>query len=93
MNKFFYLVLAVAMLVSCAGGNRGLVGAYSKPQRLTEEDKALFEAVVTPEFGDLKPRRVSYQVVAGTNYRFECRDSNGKKVFVTVYVPLPGSGL
>lgn len=47
LRKLFYLVLAVAMLVSCAGGNREMVGAYSKPQRLTGEDKALFEAVVT----------------------------------------------
>ncbi|MGN1226650.1 MAG: hypothetical protein ACI4TL_05360 [Candidatus Cryptobacteroides sp.] len=30
MNKFLYLALAVAMLVSCVGGNRGMVGAYSK---------------------------------------------------------------
>ena len=46
------------------GTGGGMLGAYSKPQRLTKEDKVLFEAVVTPEFGYLKPRRISYQVVA-----------------------------
>lgn len=65
LRKVFSLALAAALLVSRAGGNRGgMLGAYSKPQRLTKEDKVLFEAVVTPEFGYLKPRRISYQVVA-----------------------------
>ena len=48
----------------CRREQGGMLGAYSKPQRLTKEDKVLFEAVVTPEFGYLKPRRISYQVVA-----------------------------
>ena len=66
LRKVFSLALAAALLVSRAGGTRGggMLGAYSKPQRLTKEDKVLFEAVVTPEFGYLKPRRISYQVVA-----------------------------
>ena len=49
-------------------------------------------AVLSHSDLQLKPLKVSRQVVAGMNYRYECIDQNHKKVEVVVYQPLPGTG-
>lgn len=84
----------VVMTVSCACSQGGhLVGAYGKSGRLTAAEDSLFRAVVLPHADlQLKPRKVSRQVVAGTNYRFECVDKKGRRTEVVVYQPLPYSG-
>ncbi len=70
-----------------------MVGAFGKSTKLTSEEDSLFKAVVLSHSNlQLKPLKVSRQVVAGTNYRYECVDNNKKKVEVVVYEPLPGQG-
>ena len=64
-----------------------------KSTKLTAEDDSLFKAVVLSHSDlQLKPVKVSRQVVAGMNYCYECVDNNKKKVEVVVYKPLPGQG-
>lgn len=64
-----------------------------KVRELSEEEKAIFSEVVSPYVEPkLKAEKVSSQVVAGTNYCFVCKDPDGKRVEVVVYVPLPGNG-
>lgn len=95
-NLFKSLVLtaAIAGSVSCASvSNRHMTGAYGKSAKLTVEEDSLFKAVVLKHSDlQLKPLRVSRQVVAGTNYRYECVGKNKRKVEVVVYEPLPGQG-
>lgn len=61
-----------------------IVGGYSKPRNITNEEVALFKQVTASLQGvEYKPKSVSTQIVAGTNYRFLCNartiDNNGKK--------------
>ena len=81
-------------MASCASTQKfQMVGAFGKSTKLTTEEDSLFQAVVLSHSNlQLKPLKVSRQVVAGTNYRYECVDNNKKKVEVVVYKPLPGQG-
>lgn len=96
METFKALAAAavVISMASCASSHRSqMVGAYDKSTRLSAEEDSLFKAVVlTHSDLQLKPVKVSRQVVAGTNYCYECVDSNKKKVEVIVHEPLPGQG-
>lgn len=86
------LAFASVMVASCACNGRRdvMVGGYGKAGKLTAQEDSLFTAVVKNEAGlQLRPLKVSRQVVAGTNYRFECVDADRKKVEVVVYQPLP----
>lgn len=91
-------IILLANLFSCQSSkdtfkDTGIVGGFGKSTKLTSDEKELFEKAVLshPEL-KLKPKKVSQQVVAGTNYRFECTDSNKKEVEVVVHQPLPGNG-
>ena len=68
-----------------------LVGAYTDGRKVSKEELELFQ---TTYKGDVKltPISVSTQVVAGTNYKFICRDKNGKKYQVVIYQKLPCYG-
>ena len=68
-----------------------LVGAYTDGRQVSKEEAELFHATYK---GDVKltPISVSTQVVAGTNYKFICRDKNGKKYQVVIYQKLPCYG-
>lgn len=56
-----------------------MIGAFGKSTKLTTEEDSLFKAVVLSHSNlQLKPHKVSHQVVAGTNYRYECVDNNKK---------------
>ena len=105
----FYIALLCLPLVLCACGGNGesgakgddteIVGGYSKPRKLTKDEKALFEEAVQGLEGvEYKPLNVATQVVAGTNYRFICRGREtarkGKRfdAVIVVYKPLPGQG-
>ena len=94
MNIIKTLALATIIIgmASCASTQRSqMVGAFGKSTKLTTEEDSLFKAVVLSHSNlQLKPLKVSRQVVAGTNYRYECVDNNKKKVEVVVY--LPGQG-
>ena len=97
MNRILAMMIALVGLIGCACGNgtgtKGITGAYSKAGKLSEEEKAIFSEVVSPYVEpELKAEKVSRQVVAGTNYCFVCKDPDGKRVEVVVYVPLPGNG-
>lgn len=63
-------------------------GGYTDYRSLTNDDKALFDSVYNEE-PKLTPYCVATQVVAGTNYRFLCRDKAKKDYVITVFVPLP----
>ena len=92
--KIFALAITLLGVASCADSQKAcLVGAYGKSSRLTAEEDSLFKAVVLSHNGlQLRPVRVSRQVVAGINYRYECIDPNKCKVEIVVYQPLPGNG-
>lgn len=68
-----------------------ICGGYSEFRELTKEDIALFEKTYQ---GDMKltPQSVSTQIVAGTNYKFQCVDQDNKQVQVVIFLPLPGEG-
>lgn len=88
--KTFVLGGIIIGMVSCTGTNKSqLVGAYSKSSKLTAKDDSIFGvAVLSHSDLLLKPLKVSRQVVAGTNYHFDCIDNNNKHVEVVVYEPL-----
>ena len=92
MNTIKTLALATIIIgmASCASTPKSqMIGAFGKSTKLTTEEDSLFKAVVLSHSNlQLKPLKVSRQVVAGTNYRYECVDNNKKKV--DVYEPLPG---
>lgn len=94
MNTIKTLALATIIIgmASCASTQKSqMVGAFGKSTKLTTEEDSLFKAVVLSHSNlQLKPHKVSRQVVAGTNYRYEC--NNKKEVEVVVYEPLPGQG-
>lgn len=96
MNAIKTLALATIIIgmASCASTRKTqMVGAFGKSTKLTTEEDSLFKTVVLSHSNlQLKPLKVSRQVVAGTNYRYECVDNNKKKVEVVVYEPLPGQG-
>lgn len=68
-----------------------LVGAYSKYVKPTAEELALFAAVYQGE-PSLTPVEVASQVVAGVNYSFRCKSTDGTKYEVKIFQPLPGQG-
>lgn len=96
MKTFKALASAVIVIsmASCASSHKSqMVGAFDKSTKLNAEEDSLFKAVVlTHSDLQLKPVKVSRQVVAGTNYCYECVDNNKKKVEVIVHEPLPGQG-
>ena len=96
MNTLKTLALAaiITAITSCSCQQKTeMVGAFDKSTKLTEEEDSLFKAVVLSHEGlQLNPLKVSRQVVAGTNYCYECIDANKKRVELIVYQPLPGDG-
>lgn len=114
MNKlsiFFALLVMICSATSCdkvealfsqKPKEEGVVGGYSKPRNLTDEEHELFnQTVKTLEGVEYKPMNVSTQIVAGVNYRFLCKarriDESGKKgkryyAAIVVHKPLVGQG-
>lgn len=78
-------------------------GGFTDYRALTDEDMALFDSCIVhcePSIvnhascivhraSPLTPYAVATQVVAGTNYRFLCRDTAQQEYIVTIFVPLP----
>lgn len=97
MNKLLYFALmCITMLsVSCTQPATKIqsdfpaaCGGYTDYRALSDEDVALFADVYDAE-PVLTPYAVATQVVAGTNYRFLCRDAAKEEYVVTIFVPLP----
>ena len=92
-------VVAVFFLSSCTknavkeepGRNGQLVGAYTGARSVSKEELALFRATYKGEVV-LTPESVATQVVAGTNYKFVCKDKQGKRYQVVIYQKLPCYG-
>lgn len=80
----------------------GVVGGYSSPHNLSDEELAIFEQATAGLQGvEYKPMNVATQIVAGVNYRFMCKarrvDESGKKgkrfyAVIVVHKPLAGRG-
>lgn len=91
-GRAFSLLLPILFAASCGTINSTqLAGGFGRPARLTDEDMAVFRETVDSGLG-LRPRKVAKQVVAGTNYLFECTGADGHKVDIIVFEPLPGRG-
>ena len=84
MNTIKTLALATIIIgmASCASTQKSqMIGAFGKSTKLTTEEDSLFKTVVLSHSNlQLKPHKVSRQVVAGTNYRYECVDNNKKRL-------------
>lgn len=84
MNTIKTLALATIIIgmASCASIQKSqMEGTFGKSTKLTTEEDSLFKAVVLSHSNlQLKPHKVSRQVVAGTNYRYECVDNNKKRL-------------
>ena len=84
--KTTVLMSIVLFMASCSSNKvltqaDTLVGAYDKSTTITDEEFSLFKTVMQSHSDlQLKPIKVSRQVVAGTNYRYECMDNNKKKL-------------
>ena len=91
------LTMVTMMIQSCGttdSRKAGLVGAYGKYEKVTTEERALFDEAVRAYDNSLRltPRKVCRQVVAGMNYQFLCVDADRKEHTVVIYKPLPGQG-
>ncbi|MCQ2143886.1 MAG: hypothetical protein MJY56_07445 [Bacteroidales bacterium] len=80
-------------------GEQTLCGGYSEVREPTLEEYQFFcETTEGYEGMTFTPLSLQTQVVAGINYRFYCRFSDGSEefspghCFLTIYKPLPGHG-
>ena len=76
-----------------------LCGGYTEEREPSDEEYQLFRAVTDGMEGmSFTPLTVQTQVVAGINYRFYCRFSDGSEEYspghcwLTIFKPLPGQG-
>ena len=96
-NLIFCLAAGLVALTSCASpkGARKprteMVGAYTEGHQVSKEEMTLFNETYKGK-EKLTPVSVSTQVVAGTNYRFVCKNEKGKKVTVVIFKALPCNG-
>lgn len=91
MKNIFSIIMIIMALASCKSTERHLVGAYGETTKVTAEQVEIFNKAVDASM-KLTPKKVSSQVVAGTNYKFICEDAEGKEHKVIVFQPLPSQG-
>ena len=89
-HLFLSFIIAVAF-ASCKTTDGRFTGSYDKATRVTAEEVAIFNKTVASDLS-LTPKKVSRQVVAGTNYEFICKDADGKTHTVVIFQPLPRQG-
>lgn len=72
-----------------------LAGGYSKYDKVSKEELQMFEDAIHSYDSTLclTPQKVSRQVVAGMNYKFECADKEKRTCVVKIFKPLPGQGI
>ena len=68
-----------------------MVGAYTEGRIPTKDEIELFKDTYKGDI-ELTPITVSTQVVAGTNYKFVCKDKSGSPYQVIIYQKLPAYG-
>ena len=90
-------ITTFSSLVSNEG--RQLCGGYSEVREPDIDEYQLFREVTDKVEGmTFIPLSVQTQVVAGINYKFYCRFSDGSEeyspghCYLTIYKPLPGQG-
>lgn len=92
------LMLLVASACSCNSNKANEVvptcGGYGNETKVNAEDLAVWNEAIEsrPDLKDYKPLTARRQVVAGMNYDFSCRDSQGNTATIKVFKPLPGEG-
>ena len=96
------IIAAVLLLVSCGNlthRNENVCGGYSEVRGPEMDEYQFFREVTdTVEGMTFTPLSVQTQVVAGINYKFYCRFSDGSEeyspghCYLTIYKPLPGQG-
>ena len=79
--------------------SRPLCGGYTEEREPSMEEYQLFREITDSMEGmSFTPLTVQTQVVAGINYRFYCRFSDGSEEYspghcwLTIFKPLPGQG-
>ena len=91
MKKIFSIIMIAVALTACKSNSNQMVGAYGETTKVTAAQVEIFNKAVDASL-HLTPKKVSSQVVAGTNYKFICEDADGKEHKVIVFQPLPGQG-
>ena len=71
--------------------NPGLVGAYGEKHAPSAAEHSMFNDTYKGKV-QLTPQTVATQVVAGTNYRFDCKNPKDKQYQVVIYKDLPSNG-
>lgn len=102
MRNLLSALICALLLLSCAQGNKEAkdtkrgheqccCGAFADYRALSNEDIQLFEAAFHYAL-KLTPQCVTTQVVAGTNYKFICKDKANNDIKVVIFQPLPNQG-
>ena len=89
------VLMSIVLFMASCSSNKVLTQAdtYDKSTTITDEEFSLFKTVMQSHSDlQLKPIKVSRQVVAGTNYKYECINENKRTVEVVIFQPLPGHG-
>lgn len=101
--KYLFLIAIIFLFGSCQQVRQifsksdepiGVVGGYSEPHNLTDEELAIFQQATSNLQGvEYKPMNVATQIVAGVNYRFLCKarrvgenGKKGKRYYATIVV-------
>ena len=98
MKKIIFALMAcAAVMTGCRAHkaeDRPTTGGYSIELKVDSDDMAVWNAVkaTTPQLNEFTPVTVRRQVVAGMNYRFNCRDKQGGEHEVHIFNPLPEAG-
>lgn len=95
MKRLLCLSLILIISAAAVGSLTGCVdGGYSKASdgKMTAELTDIYNSALSRYPGlDIKPEKLyATQIVAGTNYKFLCKDADDTKLYVTVYRDLEG---
>ncbi len=103
MQKVIFIELSSLLFLLCSCTYKTaeskteihIVGGYSSPTTISAEVQEMFDKAVLQidTLNNIKPHTVSTQVVAGTNYKFECTaiSANGEELKgeIVIFRPLP----
>lgn len=87
----------VQELISESKTEQQVVGGYTKPHSLSDQEQEIFQRATTSLHGvEYKPMNVATQIVAGVNYRFLCKawrlnekGKRDKRYYATIVVHKP----
>lgn len=106
MFRYSHIFLLTLLLNSCTyktttiqnnncNKQTKIVGGYSSPTIISSDIREMFDKAILQidTYTHITPLSVSTQIVAGTNYKFECTaiSAKGKKVKgeIIIFKPLP----